>query len=301
MDPEPRDIVSLIETFLDHLALQRGLSPHTVRAYRTDLLGFDAWARRTGIDPLSPDPRGLRRYLADLNTAGYARRTIARRLSALRAFFAFLESNGLVEVDPTIVARGPRPERQLPRTIPDDALRALLDAPDPSTPIGCRDRALLELLFATGARVSEVAGLTIANLDLGAGLVRLHGKGGRERIVPLYPLAVARIGTYLRSARPALLARRPPTDALFVSRRGRPLSADQVRRVFRRHAAAAGAADRSPHAVRHTFATALLNAGADLRSVQALLGHATLSTTQIYTHLTSRRLREVHRRAHPRA
>jgi integrase/recombinase XerD len=291
----------LVDRYLSHLRVERAASPQTVRAYSSDLRRYLEWADRSGVDPIGLTHRKMRLYLGEMDRAGYARRTIARRLSAVRAFFAYLVDEGLVASDPSSVLATPKLPSRLPTVIPDDALAALLAAPDVSKPSGLRDRAVLELLYATGARVSEVVGLRIGDLDFGQGQVRLFGKGAKERIVPVYEVALSSVRDYLRDGRPSL-ALSPAEDHLFLSSRGRPLSADAARRLFRRYTAMVGAGSGvSPHSMRHTFATHLVEAGADLRTVQELLGHVALSTTQIYTHLSMKRLQDVHSKAHPRA
>ncbi len=297
--------VELVGRFLAHLEVIRGLSPHTIRAYRSDLERYLEWAARTNVDPLRLTHRQLRLYLAELDKACYSRKTIARRLASVRSLFTYLCSEGIVDSNPASVLATPRLEKQLPRTVPDDVLTALLDAPDPSTDVGRRDRAVLECLYATGARVSEISGIDIAALDLDQGLVRVTGKGDKQRILPLHQAAVHRLSRYLEEARPAFVRRgdfsTDDADALFLSVRGSRLSPDAIRRLVRRYVAACGANTRvSPHTLRHTFATHLLEQGADLRTVQELLGHVALSTTQIYTHLGRRRLSDMHKSAHPR-
>jgi integrase/recombinase XerD len=290
----------LVDRYLAHLQVERASSPQTVRAYSADLARYLEWAERTGVDPLSLTHRQMRSYLAEMDRAGYARRTIARRLSAVRSFFAFAVTEGMVSSDPSTVLATPKIPSRLPNVIPEEALQTLLEAPDPTTAVGLRDRAILELLYATGARVSEVVGLSVSDLDFGQGQVRLFGKGAKERIVPVYAKALTSVRVYLREGRPKLL-RAAAEDHLFLSSRGLPLSADAVRRLFRRYAAVAGAGTSvSPHSMRHTFATHLVEAGADLRTVQELLGHVALSSTQIYTHLSMKRLQDVHSKAHPR-
>ena len=219
----------------------------------------------------------------------------------MRSLFAYLVAEGLTASDPSSVLATPKLPSRLPRAIPDGELAALLAAPDPTTPVGLRDRAVLELLYATGARVSEVVGLELSDVDFAQGQVRLYGKGSKERIVPVYEAALASIRTYLREARPQLAKGRPESH-LFLSSRGNALSADAVRRLFKRYGGQVGTgAGISPHSMRHTFATHLIESGADLRTVQELLGHVALSTTQIYTHLSMKRLQDVHSNAHPRA
>ena len=299
-DPQ-HDPLQLVDRFLGHLRVERAASPQTVRAYSADLRRYLEWAERTGIDAIALTHRQMRLYLGEMDRAGYARRTIARRLSAVRSLFAFLVGEGLVGSDPSSVLTTPKLPTRLPRVIPDNELAALLGAPDLSTPVGLRDRAILELLYATGARVSEVVGLRIRDVDLPQGQVRLYGKGSKERIVPVYPVALTAVRTYLVEARPHL-AKRSGEEHLFLSTRGNALSDDAVRRLFKSYGTQVGAeAHISPHSMRHTFATHLIESGADLRTVQELLGHVALSTTQIYTHLSMKRLQDVHRNAHPRA
>ena len=290
-----------VDRFLTHLTVERGYSPHTVRAYSSDLARYLEWAARSDIDPLGVTHRQLRLYLAELDRARYSRRTVARRIAAIRSLFAYLVSEDLASSDPSAVLMTPKMPARLPRVVPDDTLQALLDAPDAKTPTGLRDGALLELLYATGIRVGELVGLSVGDVDLAQGQALVFGKGSKERIVPLHRRAVERLRTYLREGRPHLV-KSETADALFLSTRGRPLSAEAVRRILNRHLTSTGATiSVSPHALRHTFATHLIEGGADLRTVQELLGHIALSTTQIYTHVSMKRLQEVHRTAHPRA
>lgn len=299
--PDARTPAELVDAYLVHLSAERGASPNTVRAYAGDLAAYLAWAERADVDPIRLDHRKLRGYLADLDRARYSRRTVARRLAAVRGFFGYLAEAGVVSSDPSAVLATPKMPARLPHVVPDEALAALLDAPDATTPKGLRDRAVLELLYAAGLRVSELAGLTLGRLDLAQGQVSVLGKGSKERIVPIHATAQARIRAWLQEGRPAF-ANAHSGDAVFVSARGNPLSPDAVRRIFRTHLASVGeTTGLSPHALRHTFATHLLDGGADLRTVQELLGHVALTTTQIYTHVSVNRLRNVHKGAHPRA
>jgi integrase/recombinase XerC len=248
-------------------------------------------------------PPHLRRFLAHLHAKDYARTSIARKLSSLRALYRFLRGSGTAREDPTVGISSPRQRRRLPRFLFESDIEKLLSAPDSNTPLGLRDRAILETLYATGVRVSELVSLTVSQCERSSEL-RITGKGDRERIVMLGRPARAAIDTYLAEGRPHLLARGEGDDhgRLFLNHRGGPLTDRSVRRVVHRHILQACAQhDIGPHALRHTFATHLLEAGADLRAVQELLGHASLSTTQIYTHVTRRRLREVYDQAHPRA
>lgn len=291
----------LIRRYLAHLSIERGASPNTVRAYTADLHRYLEWAERLGVDPLALSHRQMRLYLADLDRAHYSRRTIARRLSSVRSLFAYLVAEGITSADPASVLLAPKVPSRLPRIVPSDELQALLDAPLIDTPVGLRDATIIELFYASGARVGEVSGLTLRALDLAQGQMTVMGKGSKERIVPLHPLAQSRVREYLKSSRP-LLARAGSPDNVFLSVRGNRLSEDAIRRLFKRYLSVVGATTTlSPHAMRHTFATHMLDGGADLRTVQELLGHVALSTTQIYTHMSMNRLKDVHRNAHPRA
>lgn len=300
----------LVEGFLRSLAVERNLSENTVRAYRVDLSDYLRWAARAGVDPVAATYRQLRLYLAELDQARYSRKTVNRRLSALRGFFSWLMLAGVVQENPARMLEGPKQPRTLPHAVRPAEMERILavhgprDAagnPREQTPEDVRDQAILEFFYASGARVSEVARLGIAQVDLAGAQVRLCGKGRKERIVPLHETAVRALERYLSDARPVLLGGKPSTH-LFVSLRGNPLSADAIRRMFKATLAQAGADPAlSPHAMRHAFATDLLSGGADLRSVQEMLGHASLSTTQVYTHVTPDRLKAALAQAHPRA
>jgi tyrosine recombinase XerC len=290
-----------VDRFIAYLRDERNASPQTVRAYAADLARYLDWAERTGADALGSDPRSLRRYLTELDAAKYSRRTIARRLSAVRSLYAYLNRVGVLSHNPAAVLSTPKLEARLPRLVPTEVLTALLDGPTTGTPSELRDRAIIELFYATGARVSELVALDLADLDRSRGQVRVTGKGDKQRIIPVHREAIARIEAYLHTGRPAF---RPAPDqaALFLNRSGTRLTDGGVRRMLGRHLAALGFPPSvTPHTLRHTFATHLLEGGADLRSVQELLGHVALSTTQIYTHLGVQRLKRVHRDAHPRA
>jgi len=300
-DPDPHDSISAaVDGFISHLRLERGLSPHTIRAYSTDLAQYVLWTDRAGIDPMTPGVQELRRYVRDMELAGYARRTTSRRLSSLRSFFGYLERCGLVVTNPAALLSAPRIPRTLPRVVPDHVLQKLLDAPDDSRPLGARDAAILELLYASGMRVGELVALDVRDVDMTQGLVRIMGKGSRERIVPLHRFAVARLRHYVLEARPSIVSY--SGEALFLGRTGHRFSSKGVREMIASYVEdVATAANVTPHMLRHTFATHMLENGADLRTIQELLGHIALSTTQIYTHLSTGRLREVHRDAHPRS
>ncbi len=287
--------------FLRHLRVERGLSENTVRAYALDVRGYFDWAARCGVDPLRVSHRQFRRYLAELNQARYESTTISRHLSAVRSFFRYLNESGALQTNPAAAAATPKLRKALPRKTAESDVERLLAICELDTPVGLRDQAFLELLYASGARISELAALDVTDVDAESMEVRLFGKGAKERIVPLYPVAVHAVCQYLEQGRPQLLTK-GPLSALFVSSRGMAMSADSLRKVFKRRAAQAGL-DPSlhPHDLRHAFATELVEGGADLRSVQEMLGHASLSTTQIYTHLSLQHMKDVYKQAHPRS
>lgn len=294
--------------FLDYLGRVRGLSANTLRAYRADLASFASWAERTATNPLLATHRDLRGYLADLTRGGYSVRTIDRRLSAVRDFYGWMLREGLCSVDPAAALATPKGERRLPKTMSDEDVQRLLATCDANEVTGVRDRAFLELLYASGARISEVSRLDVSSVDFGRCQATLFGKGSKERIVPLYDMALDWLLRYLEESRPVLAARAKgsfvegPDGALFLSTRGRRMSADGLRTAFENHVRLARLDPTlTPHAMRHTYATELVSGGADLRSVQELLGHESLSTTQVYTHLSVERLKDAARHAHPRA
>ena len=292
-----------IDDFTAHIARVEGYSPETVRAYMQHLEAYARWCEREGVDGLHPSVRELRSYLAHMRQARYAPRTVAAHLSAVRALFRWLLLTGAVDTDPASALLAPKLDRPLPHALTDDQLRRLMSAPDESTADGLRDAAMLELFIASGARIAELAGLLVADVRLREREVRLFGKGSKERIVPLYPRAVERVARYVDGARPELAARgcADAGEALFISARGRAMDAAALRYRFNVLKRRAGIpSDITPHVMRHTFATDLLAGGADLRSVQELLGHASLSTTQLYTHLTPERLKAAVHDAHPR-
>lgn len=296
----------LVDAFLAHCERVVGESPETVRAYRSHLLAYTRWLDRAGLDGRGVSIRDLRRYLADLRAARYAPRTVAAHLSSIRSLYGWLAETGEVPEDPACALSAPKIPRSLPRALARDQLAALLSAPDLTCADGVRDAAMLELFYASGARISELAGLKVADIDARTGSVRLFGKGRKERIVPVHRRALDAVGRYVRQARTELLSRSKVRDAdtgaLFISGRGRPMSAAGLRYRFKLLARSCGLpADISPHALRHTFATDLLEGGADLRSVQEMLGHASLQTTQVYTHVTPERLKTAVAKAHPRA
>ncbi len=297
-----------IDDFIEFLGNVSGASTATATGYRSHLEIFARWIKRASCDPFSLEVRDIRAYLSEMKRAGYASTTVAAHLSALRSFYSWMQLDGRVEENPFLSVQTPKAPRTLPHVISHEEMRRLIDAPDTSTDEGLRDRAILELFYASGARISELSGLDLNNVDLHSSQVRLFGKGSKERIVPLYRRAAQAVASYIEGPRGRLLSRAHrdavPEDAsaLFISTRGHRMSAAAIRKRFHRYATSAGIpADVTPHAMRHTFATDLLEGGADLRSVQELLGHSSLSTTQIYTHLTPERLKSAVHQAHPRA
>lgn len=290
-----------MDLFCEALVVERNASEHTVRNYHMDLADYGRWAQRQGIDPLAATHRQVRMYLGDLDRAQYARRTVNRRLSAMRSFFRWLTVCGYIDADPVSVLQGPKLAKNLPRMIaPADMARLLSVYKDGIAPVDLRNQAILEFLYACGARISEASGLLVGNVDFDSKQVKVLGKGDKERIIPLHDLALATMRQYLWKARPALVGD-APCPYFFVSTRGNRMSPDALRKLFKKSIDLAGLdPGLTPHDVRHTFATDLVEGGADLRSVQEMLGHTSLSTTQIYTHVSVAHLKDAHRRAHPR-
>jgi len=290
-----------VELWLDALAVERGLSPRTVAAYRGDLVRAGEWLEREGHGALASASAGqLAAHLRNLHRRGLSGRSIARALAALRGFFAFEAEEKRRADDPTVHLEAPKRTRKLPSLLSEPEVERLLNAADPSTPRGLRDRAMLELLYATGLRVSELVGLRISQLQLDGGFLVAFGKGSKERIVPVGERAEGYVRRWLAEGRAAWARGRH--DALFVTARGGAMTAQRFWQIVKERGRAAAIERRiSPHVLRHSFATHLLDHGADLRAVQAMLGHASISTTEIYTHVTRERLRQLYDRAHPRA
>jgi integrase/recombinase XerD len=290
-------LAAAIDAFLVELRVERGLSPLTIAAYRRDLEQFSKHAGSRWRD----DPQPLTEFVAALQRAGARGSTQARKSAAVRSFYAFALREGHATRDVPALVDAPRPGQYLPDVLAPDQVADILEAPPSDDDAGIRDRAMLELLYGCGLRVSELVGLDTDRVDLPNQQVRVIGKGNKERRVPMGDEARERLHRYLGGPRLAWTAGRP-TPAVFVNQRGRRLSRESVWRTVKRWTAAAGVRERvTPHTFRHSFATHLLEGGADLRVVQALLGHASISTTQLYTHLTGERVREVYARAHPRA
>ena len=287
--------------YLDHLRVERGFSENTLSAYGHDFAKLKSWCEERGKLPLELVQGDLSAFIGALRESGLAARSVARVVHALKGLYRFAIREGKLEIDPMENLRAPRAFHALPRFLSGTQVEGLLRAPDPGTPLGLRDRAILETMYATGLRASEVVGLRPSDVDLEVGIVTAFGKGKKERLVPLGREAQAAVRRYLDDVRPGLVNRRP-AGPLFLNNRGGKLSRMGLWTIVRRHALAAGV-ERvlTPHVLRHSFASHLLERGADLRSLQAMLGHADISTTQIYTHITRERLRTLYDQFHPRA
>jgi integrase/recombinase XerD len=303
---DTRPFEHLVLDFLAELEFERGLSRNTLEAYRSDLLQFGTWLERTGGDALTLGHAELSAFLSELASGQDGRppvapATLQRKAACLRSFYRHLRREGVVEHDPTADLRAPKKAQRLPHVLSREEVARLLAVPRGPEPQALRDRALLELMYACGLRASEAIGLQVRDVDLDAGLLRASGKGSKERIVPVGREAVAATRAWLLRGRPKLVGLAPEPH-LFVNQRGGGLTRQGLYKIVQRHARAAGLAGKmSPHTLRHTFATHLLAGGCDLRSLQEMLGHADIATTQIYTHLSADRLKDVYFDAHPRA
>jgi integrase/recombinase XerD len=332
--PEQGEIGSLLLDFLAYLELERGLSRNTLEAYRSDLLQFGAFLQRRGVGVMQAQHGDLAAFLAELSSGTEsiaaersaaasdgpgppegpegplvrrasrppaAAATLGRKVACLRSFYRHLRREGLIEHDPTADLHGPRKTQRLPRVLTRDEVARLLREPKGTAPLALRDRALLEVMYASGLRVSEVTGLELADIDLDEGMLCARGKGSKERLVPVGRQAIAALSAYCTRGRPMLLGVRNESK-LFVNRRGSGLTRQGLYKIVQGHARGAGLEARmSPHTLRHSFATHLLAGGCDLRSLQEMLGHADLATTQVYTHLSAERLKDAYFSAHPRA
>ncbi|MCR9982734.1 site-specific tyrosine recombinase XerD [Vibrio diabolicus] len=293
---------SLVEQFLDAMWMERGLSENTLASYRNDLMKLLTWMEkhRYRLDFISLS--GLQEYQSYLVDLDYKQTSRARMLSAIRRLFQYLHREKVRADDPSALLVSPKLPQRLPKDISEEQVDALLEAPDPNDPVEFRDKAMLELLYATGLRVTELVSLTMENISLRQGVVRVTGKGGKERLVPMGENAVDWIETFIQQGRPALLGD-TSSDIVFPSKRARQMTRQTFWHRIKYYALIAGidTEQLSPHVLRHAFATHLLNYGADLRVVQMLLGHSDLSTTQIYTHVATERLKQIHSQHHPRA
>jgi integrase/recombinase XerD len=304
---EPQTFEHLMLDFLAYLEFERGLSRNTLEAYRSDLLQYGRFLATREGDALTASGGDVSDFLTDLakgdsnGRAPASAATLHRKAACLRSFYRHLRRENLMDNDPTAALSSPRRGKRLPEVLTRGEVQALLQAPKGSDPASLRDRALLEVMYACGLRASEVIGLEVPDVDLDEGLLRARGKGSKERVVPVGSAAVGALRTYLAHGRPKLV-KLAPERALFVNFRGQILTRQGLYKIVRRHATTVGLADRmSPHTLRHTFATHLLSGGCDLRSVQEMLGHADVATTQLYTHLSPDHLKDVYFKAHPRA
>lgn len=304
IDKLPEQEQRLIESFLDALWMEAGLSANTIDAYRNDISGFSLWLTTQDKQLLTASTADIQNFLAFQFQQGKKRRSSARLLSSLRRFYQYQSREKRIYVDPSVLIEAPKPDKPLPKIISEQQIDALLSSPDEETALGLRDMAMLETIYATGLRVSELINLQRSQLNLDPGVVRIIGKGGKERLVPLGEAAVDAIKQYLQHGRPALMhGHTPSNNAVFVTRRGSAMTRQAFWYLIKRYAKSAGIDESvlSPHTLRHAFATHLLNHGADLRVVQMLLGHSDISTTQIYTHIADQRLKNLYHSHHPRA
>ena len=291
----------LLDAYLDQLWLEKGLSRNTLESYGRDLRFFAAWLETQGRGLLLADRSDLLNYLNHRSSIGVASRSVARGLSAIRSFYKYLLRENRIVEDPTLRIDNPKLGRKLPDTLSESEVDALLAAPNTASAVGYRDRTMLELLYATGLRVTELVTLEMNDLNLRQGVLRVMGKGGKERLVPMGDEAMAWVEGFVRDHRSLLMRRSESEAVLFPSNRGREMTRQAFWYLIKRHAAEAGIRHSlSPHSLRHAFATHLVNYGADLRVVQLLLGHSDLSTTQIYTHVAKQRMQALHAAHHPR-
>ncbi len=299
--PPGLGFTALIDRFLSHLLIERGLSKATLEAYSRDLLAYADFAERSGARSASVDDAALiLKHLIQLRNDGLGARSRARHLVSVRGFYRYLTREGLLAVDPSALIDMPKTSLKLPDVLTVEEVRRLLNAPNSARASGVRDAAMLEMLYAAGLRVSELVGLKVQDVHLDGGFVRVLGKGSKERVVPIGQYARDKVIVYLEQAR-LRLARGAQSRYLFLARAGRPMTRQGFWKLLRGYARMAGLARKvTPHSLRHSFATHLLEGGADLRAVQIMLGHVDISTTQIYTHVAADRLREIHRRFHPR-
>lgn len=294
-----KDLYRLVDEFIYYMRVERGLSPNTIQSYSNDLMRFIKFVEDKGIRLDNITHEQINEYIAQIGNF-LSRKSTARNLSAIKGFFRFLVSEGFLTTNPTRLIATPKIPRRLPEILTYQEVEHLLNQPDISTPTGQRDRAMMELLYATGLRVSELVNLRMENVNLQAGYVRIMGKGSKERMVPFGDKASKAIKEYIRDGRPRL-GKDTKTSYLFLNKRGKPLTRQGFWKILRAYGLKAGIKKHlTPHKLRHSFASHMLEGGADLRSVQVLLGHEDISTTQIYTHITRERLKQIHERYHPR-
>lgn len=294
------DMEEHLDSFIDYMRLAKRASEHTLRAYSSDINGLINFAQQAECNI---DQVFIRRYIVHLQKNGHAKSSVARGIAAFRSFFKYLVKRNIIEIDPTEGLRAPKQARKLPKVVSEELIGHLMNAPDARTPIGLRDRAILETLYATGLRLSELLSLKTGDITDGVDEITIIGKRNKQRVVLIGSSAMNCLSSYLSIARPQLAVKSDkPTDALFLGYRGTALVASSVRRIVDKYVEQVSDTLKiSPHTLRHSFATHLMNHGADLRSVQELLGHESVVTTQIYTHVSRERLKEVYDRAHPRA
>ena len=289
----------IIDLFLDSLWMERGLSKNTLFAYRSDISKYARWLQNQGINITKAGPQNILAYLA--STENKSTRTVARNLSSLRRLYEYLSKEDKVKQNPIKNVEAPRLGRSLPKSLTENEVESLLDAPNTNQPLGLRDKTMLEIIYGTGLRVSELITLTLHQINLRQGVVRVMGKGNKDRLVPLGEISTEWLEKYLAHGRNEILGENNSTDTLFPSRRGKSMTRQTFWHIVKRHAIVAGIKKNiSPHMLRHAFATHLINHGADLRVVQMLLGHSDISTTQIYTHVARERLKDIHSKHHPR-
>ncbi len=289
----------IIDLFLDSLWMERGLSKNTLFAYRSDISKYARWLQNQGINITKAGPQNILAYLA--STENKSTRTVARNLSSLRRLYEYLSKEDKVKQNPIKNVEAPRLGRSLPKSLTENEVESLLDAPNTNQPLGLRDKTMLEIIYGTGLRVSELITLTLHQINLRQGVVRVMGKGNKERLVPLGEISTEWLEKYLAHGRNEILGENNSTDTLFPSRRGKSMTRQTFWHIVKRHAIVAGIKKNiSPHMLRHAFATHLINHGADLRVVQMLLGHSDISTTQIYTYVARERLKDIHSKHHPR-
>ena len=292
----------LLDQFLNYLVVERGLSPNTLESYSRDLIKYLEYLSRKGIKDINEtSDLTVISFFTSLKKDGLSNRSIARNLSSIKMFYKFLAEDHHIKSNPTLNIETPKRESKLPQVLSMEEVDSLLKIPGRNTPLGLRDAALLELLYATGLRVSEIISLPLNNINLEAGYLIAYGKGSKERLVPIGEVAQNLIKEYLEKARPALLKKKQ-SNYLFITRRTKPMTRQGFWKLIKKYALAAGIKKNiSPHTLRHSFASHLLERGADLRSVQIMLGHSDISSTQIYTHVTTERLKKIHNQYHPRS
>jgi len=295
-------VETYVDEFINYLAVERGLSKNTLESYGRDIRQFSEYLKERKIDLLPETNRGtIVQYLNSLKSHGREMSTVSRNLAAIKAFFQYLSRENYISRDPAMNMESPKLEKKLPRVLTVQEVELLLQQPNPLLPAGLRDKAMLELLYATGTRVSELISLSMADINLDLGYVKCYGKGSKERIVPFGSIAARCIGDYLNKGRQKMVRLRK-SDALFVNQHGRQMTRQGFWKIIKKYAEVAQIEKEiTPHTLRHSFATHLLENGADLRSVQEMLGHADIATTQIYTHITNKHLKEVYDKTHPRA